>query len=247
MTSVTRPLTDEDLLDALPYGVLVLEADGTVLRATAPARELVPALQTAAVRSCGEIFSCRGADGPCESGCLVTRVAASGQPTPEIRIDTVGGASPGALWVTACPLPGARGTILHLRAGWRGDRRRRSEERWQPEPQLRIRVLGRTRVEALEDPLETDWLSQRPGEILKYLVCERARVVMVDEIAESIWPAAERSAVSNVRFAIHRLRLKLEPRRAPHDPPAFVVSRGGGYELDRERIWIDVDEFERQV
>lgn len=244
---MTRPISSDELLAALPYGVLVLEANGTVLFATPSARELLPGLATDAPRTCSELFSCSGPGGPCEGGCLVGRASDASQPLHEIRIDTAGGATPGALWVTAAPLPGGDRTMLHVRPGWRGDRRRRSESRWQHSPQLRIRMLGRTRVEALEDSLESDWISQRPGQILKYLVCERARVVMVDEVAESIWPHAGRGAVANVRYAIHRLRGKLEPRREPHDPPAFVISRGSGYELDRERVWIDADEFEREV
>lgn len=247
MTPVEEMPTADELLDALPYGVLALAPDGTIVRANMPARLLVPSLATAAVRSCRDVFSCAAPGGPCKQGCFAARAANSGGPAPEVRIDTPGGTSPGALWVTASPLTGGRGTVLHLRPGWRGDRRRRSAERWHTGPELSIRVLGRTRVEALEDSLDNDWLNQRPGQLLKYLVCERRRLVMVDEITESIWPDRGPHAVSNTRYVIHRLRTKLEPRRAAHDPPKFVVLRSGGYELDRERIWIDADEFERAV
>ena len=237
-----------ELLDALPYGVLVVRIDGTVVSANAPAHELAPALGTSSRRSCRDLFACQGPGGPCEGGCFVAGAAAARKPVPEVRIDTAGGIVPGALWVTVSPLPGRPGAILHLRPGWRGDRRRRSQDRRQTGPEHRIRVLGRTRVEALGDSLDDNWLSQRPGQVLKYLVCERKRIVMVDEIAESIWPDSGRRAVGNTRYAIHRLRGKLEPRRAPHLPPAFVVSSGsGGYTLDRDRLWIDADEFERAV
>lgn len=239
--------TPHELLDALPYGVIALTADGDVLHANAPARELVPQLGTAAADHCDELFDCQAPGGPCERDCLVARAAEATAPVPEMRVDTAGGASPGALWITASPLPHERGVLLHLRPGWRGDRRRRSEQRWQAAPELRIRALGPTRVEALEDSLDGGWLSQRPGQILKYLVCERGRVVMAEEIAESIWPDSGPRAVGNTRYAIHRLRSKLEPRRAAHDPPAFVVSSGGGYTLHRDRVWIDVVEFERAV
>lgn len=242
----TKP-TAAELLDALPYGVVALSSEGLVLRANATARDLVPGVATDVVANCHDMFCCTGPGGPCERGCFVTRVARSAGPSTEIRIDTAGGASPGALWVTASPLPGGDGAMLHLRPGWRGDRRRRSDEPWRTGPELRIRALGRTQVEALEDSFAGEWLSQRPGQILKYLVCERTRVVVVDEIAESIWPHAGRRGVANARYAIHRLRLKLEPRRAAHDAPAFVVSRGSGYALDRERVWIDADEFERAI
>jgi DNA-binding SARP family transcriptional activator len=243
---VTDPITAE-LLDALPYGVLALSEDGEILRFNAVARELVPGLAPGEVHSCHDLFSCKAPGGPCERGCFVARASHSTKPSPEIRIDTAGGVSPGALWATAAPLPAARGAMLHLRPGWRGDRRRRSEERWQTGPELRIRALGRTRVESLEDSFDGEWLRQRPGQILKYLVCERDRTVLVDEIADAIWPEAGRRAVNNTRFAIHRLRAKLEPRRPAHGPTAFVVSRGSGYALDRDRIWIDADEFERAI
>jgi len=239
--------TADELLDALPYGVIALDEGGAILRFNAPAKGLVPGLGTDDVSACAQLFSCRVRGGPCERRCLVARTAASSTPTPEMRVDAPGGVSPGALWITASPMPGRKGAIVHLRQGWRGDRRRRSEERWQTEPELRIRVLGRTEVQSVEDSFADDWLSQRPGQILKYLVCERARVVTVEEIAEAIWPGAGRRAVSNTRYAIHRLRAKLEPRRVAHEASAFVAFRGSGYALDRDRIWIDVDEFERAI
>lgn len=241
------PPTAAELLDGLPYGVMAVASDGTILRANAPAHELVPGLGTPAVARCSDLFACRAPGGPCERACFVAFTAGSLKASQEIRIDTPGGVSPGALWVTASPLVGRDGAILHLRPGWRGDRRRRSENRWSTGPELRIRALGHTRVEALQDSLDGDWLTQRPGLLLKYLACERSRVVLVDEIADALWPDSGRRAVANARYAIHRLRLRLEPRRAPHGTPSFVVSRGSGYTLASDRVWIDVDEFERAV
>lgn len=240
-------ISADELLDALPYGIIVLSDDRKVVHATAPAREYLPGDALPSSHSCSDLFSCQSPGGPCESGCLVTRAKRSSSPAPEMRVDTAGGTSPGALWITVSLLPERGVTILHLRPGWRGDRRRRWVERWSSEPQLRIRTLGRTHVEARDDSLESDWLSQKPGHVLKYLVCERERVVMVDEIGETIWPNSGRRAISNTRYAIHRLRMKLEPRRAAHDPATFVVARDGGYALDRKRLWIDVDEFEQEV
>jgi DNA-binding SARP family transcriptional activator len=237
----------DDLLDALPYGVVGLGSQGEITSANTAAHGLIPAIAEAQTQRCHDLFPCRAVGGPCERDCFALMAAQSGKPSPEIRIDTAGGIAPGALWVTAAPLPRGLGAILHLRPGWRGDRRRRSAGDVHDGPELRIRALGRTHVEAVDDSLDVDWLSQRPGQILKYLVCERSRVVMVDEIAETFWPDSGPRAVGNTRYAIHRLRLKLEPRRPAHVAPAFVIARGGGYALDRNRIWIDADEFERAV
>lgn len=244
-TDPSTPSADE-LLDALPYGVVALTQDGTIVRENVAARDLVPGLGTDTVRRCSDLFSCQVPGGPCEHSCFVARVAQARSPAPEVRVDAANGMPTGALWITASSTS-AGGTLLHLRPGWRGDRRRRSEERWYKQPQLRIHALGRTQIESADDSVTGDWLSQRPGQILKYLVCERARVVMAEEIAEAIWPDAGRRAVGNTRYAVHRLRSQLEPRRNPREEPAFVVSRAGGYALDRDRIWIDIDEFERAI
>jgi DNA-binding SARP family transcriptional activator len=236
-------------LDALPYGVLILGAEGVLLHANAAARTLVASIGTAAAQHCGALLGCRIEGGPCERSCMAERAAEAASPSPEIRVDMPGGVAPGALWVTAAPLQPGSGALalMHVRPGQRRDRRRRSEVRWMSGPELRIRALGRTHVEALEDSVDGRWLSQRPGQVLKYLLCNRERVVPVDEIAESIWPGSGRQTVANTRYVIHRLREKLEPRRLAYDSPTFVVAHSGGYALDREHVWIDVDDFEQGV
>ena len=143
---------------------------------------------------------------------------------PEVRIDTPGGHTPGALWVTAAPLPDSAGTlaILHLRPGERGDRRKRSDVRWLTGPDLRIWAFGPTHVEALNDSLDGQWLRQRPGQVLKYLLCNRSNVVLVDEIADSIWPGSGRQTVE---------------QRALRHPPAAREARAAapGARLARVR------------
>lgn len=238
--------TADELVAAIPHGVVTLAGDGAVLAANASAHGLVAALGTSAVDRCSDLFSCAVAGGPCERECLVARALRLGKPSQEVRIDA-DGTSPGAVWVTAAPLTTGRHAVLLLRPGSRRDRRQRSQERWRDEPDLRIRVLGTTQVSALADGLGGNWLGERPGRVLKLLVCERARAVTVDEIAEAVWPRRAVSAVSNVRYSIHRLRTKLEPARAAHSPASFVITRMEGYALNLERVWIDADEFERGV
>jgi DNA-binding SARP family transcriptional activator len=70
---------------------------------------------------------------------------------------------------------------------------------------------------------------------------------MADEIAESIWPGSGHGSLSNTRHVIHRLREKLEPHRRPHAKSSFVLAIGGGYALDLQSVWVDVEEFERSV
>jgi DNA-binding SARP family transcriptional activator len=154
----------------------------------------------------------------------------------------------GALWVTVAPL-GANGdrVVFHMRPGDSRDRRRRTTPHWTAGPQLRIYTLGRTTVESAEGPIGGNWLQHRPGQLLKYLLCERQRMVHADEIAESFWPGSDPGVLNNVRHFVHALREKLEPDRPKRAPSSFVVAGRGGYTFSRERVWIDADEFEAKI
>jgi DNA-binding SARP family transcriptional activator len=116
-----------------------------------------------------------------------------------------------------------------------------------PPPLLRIFTLGCTRVETPADELAGAWLEQRPGQLLKLLACERHRVVPTEGIAETLWPNPRTATPNTVRHFVHTLRERLEPGRPKHGRASLVVARRGGYVLDRERVWIDADEFELSV
>jgi DNA-binding SARP family transcriptional activator len=237
----------EDVLDRLPYGVVVVRA-GRVTEANTAAARLLWSLDAAErPERCDGLFACRAPGGPCEDGCLAERAAAGDAALPEIRIDTAPGASTSALWVTAAPLGTPGDVVLHLRPGDARDRRRRSDPHWLSGPELRISALGRTWVDSREGPLGGQWLHQRPGLLLKYLVTQRNRVVHGEEIADALWPGAGRAAIGNVRHFMHGLRQKLEPDRPKGTPSSFVVTVQGGYALERRHVRIDADLFEEAV
>jgi DNA-binding SARP family transcriptional activator len=111
-------------------------------------------------------------------------------------------------------------------------------------PELRLFALGDLRVEGASGSLGGAWLDQRPGQLLRFLVCRRGRITPADAIAEAIWPHVGSSAPNTVRYFVHALRDRLEPERARQAPSAFVECRRGGYALRRESVWIDADAFE---
>ena len=241
------PLAVRSLLDALPCGVVAVGPRGELLGANRAAHDLLPGLESDA-RRCGDLMPCSGPDGPCGAGCLAARAAQSDEALPEFRVDVARGDGPAsAVWVTGAPLRHRPGAVLHLRPGDARDRRRRTDPHWLAGPRLRLRVLGTTRVESEHGDLGGEWLHQRAGQLLKLLVCERRRVVPVDEIAETIWPGSGRTALGNTRYFVHRLRSRLEPAREGHGHSSFVIGTAGGYAIDRDRVWIDADEFERLV
>lgn len=228
----------------LPYGLVVVDEQGNVLRANPAAVEMGWRRgESDPPTACYEMFDCRRPDGPCHHGCLAQRAAQAGDTLPEIRIDTHTGSSVSAVWVTTTPLGLGTGVLFHLRPGDARDRRRRSEPHWIKGPELTIKALGRIRVDSREGPLGGNWLQQRPGQILKFLVCERDRVVQAEEIAEALWPFSGRQALSSVRHFIHGLRDKLEPGRSRRGGTPFIVTVRGGYAINRRHVRIDADVF----
>jgi DNA-binding SARP family transcriptional activator len=243
---VVVPPPQEAVIDALPYGLVVVQADHSILSSNAAARRFLPQLEDA--EHCHTAFSCRTPGGPCEHGCLATRAIARQGALPEIRIDMPPG--PGqltALWVTAAAIGRQPSAVFHLRPGDARDRRRRSDPHWLSGPELRITAFGRSRVDTPEGPLRGEWLQQRPGQLLKYLVCERNRVVPSDVIADNLWPGTGRQGLGNVRYFMHALREKLEPHRARGSRSAFIVTVQGGYAIDRRNVRIDADDFDEAI
>ena len=236
------------IYEHLPYGLVVVDGQGNVLSANPAAIEMGwGSSQASPPTACSEMFACRAADGPCHHGCLAQRAAQTGQVLPEIRINTLAGSPVSAVWVTATPLGVGTGVVLHLRPGDSRDRRRRSDPHWIKGPELTIKALGRIRVDSREGPLGGNWLQQRSGQILKYLICERDRVVQAEEIAEALWPMGGRQALSSVRHFIHGLRDKLEPGRSPRAGTPFIVTVRGGYAINRRHVRIDADVFTEAV
>lgn len=229
-----------------PYGMLVTDERGTVVTTNGAADELIDRRQEPRRLTCCTIFGCRER-APLEHTCLTELAIEARKPLPEIRID-LKGTPAGAAWVIVSTLrPDGSRVLFHLRPGDPGDRRRRTLPHWLSGPQLRIYALGRTRVRSGDGSLGGDWLQHRPGQLLKYLVCERNRAVHADGVAEALWPRSGAAGLNNLRHFVHALREKLEPGRPRRGPSSFVRAGRGGYSLERERVWIDADEFEEKV
>ena len=234
------------IFDRFPSGVVVLDFARRVVGFNASARGLLgESLDRTPLRCC-DLFGCGRAGTPLEGTCISALALERVGPIPEMRLDVEPHAGQTAgVWVTAASLGSAdAAVVLQLRAGMLGDRRRRTEPHWMGSSQLRVFTLGRTRIESGEGPMGGEWLAHRPGELLKYLVTERGRIVPLEELVDVFWPHAGRGGATNVRQAVHSLRERLEPKRLKHAPSAFILARKGGYELDQENVWIDAEDFE---
>ncbi len=230
----------DELFEGFPFGVVIGDRDRTLRSLNSAASEMLAELESEAPLTCCEAFGCREPGTPLEHGCITElALSAAGEALPEIRADI----GERAAWVTAKADRGGS-VIFHLRPGDRGDRRRRTDPHWLSGPKLEVTTLGRMRLANAGSSVAGQWLEQRPGQLLKYLLANRDRVVPSEELAEAFWPE-QPSSLNSVRHFIHVLRERLEPGRERRAPSSFIVARNGGYGLDRKRLRIDADEFER--
>jgi DNA-binding SARP family transcriptional activator len=248
-TAQDRPVLQQLLFEQLPTALLVTDESGNIVLVNETARAMLGPVLSRPHLKCCDILGCMQAGTPFARHCITRLALSRPRALPEVRVDLPAmGQETGSVWVIASELVGdERYAVLQLRPGVVGDRRRRTEPHWMGGPELRIITLGRMRLESGEGPLSGDWLGHRPGQLLKYLVCNRGRTVPLDEIIEVFWPDARSSRSTNVRQAIHLLRERLEPHRRKHQPSSFIAARNGGYELDGRSVWIDADEFEAGI
>ena len=233
------------MFESFPYGIAVSRRTGAIIAWNRALETIVNRDGRLSGSTCCELFGCRRPGGPLQDLCLTQAAARAGAKLPELRLNVpeLGG----ALWVTAAPLykDGSR-VVFQVRPARGVPAADAADPQVRP-PSLRIYTLGPLKVEAPAGVLSGEWLEQRTGQLLKFLACERHRVVATDEIAEAVWPRPRQATGNTVRYFVHELRNKLEPERARHARSSFVQARRGGYALNEESVWIDVDEFEARV
>jgi hypothetical protein len=247
-----RPQTaDEiarDVFDHFPYALLVLDRDGVLEQANElAAAALGRGLEPGSVRCC-ELFRCGAPGTPLAGGCL-TRIALDQSETlPEVRIELPGSDALPAAWVTASRLSaGGSRVAVQLRPGEAHDRRRGNVLKWTGGWDVRVHGFGQTRVEGPSGPLGGKWLAGRTGQVFKFLLCERHRLVPAEEIVENVWRESDERTAGNLRYYVHQLRSHLEPQRSKGSRQSLIVSRQGAYGLDLSRMWVDADAFEHHV
>jgi DNA-binding SARP family transcriptional activator len=240
-----------------PFGFVLTDGEGRVLSVNDRAATLLSADEgTPGPR---ELTCCELVCGPLnghgpsasDSSCLTRRAMRAGRALPEARIELTRSGGPSVVWVTASPIDVAQARVVfYLRPDDPQDDDLglpTAAEAPLEAPTLRINTLGRTRIELDGTDLGGEWLDQRPGQLLKYLICERHRVVTSDEIAEALWPQAGPLTRNSVRHQVHVLRERLEPDRIRRAVSRFIATRRGGYMVDPEQVWLDADQFEAEI
>lgn len=109
-----------------------------------------------------------------------------------------------------------------------------------PEPETGVRALTLGCTDLEGDDSCGRWLGQRPGRLLKFLICRRHRVVHAQDIAEALWGHGGFVSSGTVRQCVHELRQKAEAGRP--DACQLVVTRQCGYALS-PCVCVDADDF----
>jgi DNA-binding SARP family transcriptional activator len=230
---LTARVLAADVFDQFPNAIMVCDRGGRVVAANTRFR----AHTNAAVgeTTCCSLLGCLRPGTGLDTICVTAEVLARGAELSDLPVELAAG----RFRVSAAPLyEDFSHVIVELR--------RENREGAAP-GSLRLFTLGRLRVETGEGELAGDWLDGRPGQLLRFLACQRHNMASSDAIAEAIWPQAGPSAENSVRHFVHVLRARLEPQRGRGVPSAYVVRAHGGYALAKDRIWIDADEFESAV
>jgi DNA-binding SARP family transcriptional activator len=230
-------MPDADVFWRFPHGVLVLSRTGDVLAANPAARELLGhADQLRELLDLPEA----GASGRHPVAELASRVREG----DELTLDACSARSGRRLTLTALALDGDPPRIV---VQVRLRQREATPSPAAAPPPLRVLSFGRTVLQRGEEQARERWLEQRPGQLLKYLLCRRGEVVPTEAIAEALWPNGGPAAAGNVRHYVHRLRDELEPERGRRSTSTYVSAHRGGYRLEVERLQIDSVEFEQEL
>jgi DNA-binding winged helix-turn-helix (wHTH) protein len=105
-----------------------------------------------------------------------------------------------------------------------------------------VHALGRLSVSVSGKSRDGDWLQQRPGQVLRYLLASRGAAQRSEAIASALWPERGPSAVANVRYCIFKLREQLGERGETAD--SLITRDAAGYRIDLRRVELDVDAFQ---
>jgi DNA-binding SARP family transcriptional activator len=227
----------ELVFERFPHGLMVVDRSGALVACNDALRRLLQIRPAAPGRalSCCSLLGCGDRSTSLAEGCIARAALERTREHEGVRVRLPSSAQ--LVSVTATALDELRGhVVIEIVDGGPSVTSTAPPEVW-------VRTLGRTTVETQSARIHGAWLEQRPGELLKFLVAARHRVVSVEEITEAIWPEAPFTSKGTVRQLVHALRDRLEPERAAGQESRYIVANRGGYALNASRVAVDADEF----
>ncbi|GGG37191.1 AfsR/SARP family transcriptional regulator [Bizionia arctica] len=119
-------------------------------------------------------------------------------------------------------------------------------KRFQEEASIRIQTLGQFNLWRDNEKVDSkQWGRDKSIQLLQYLISNRQRHALHKEkIMDHLW---EEGDDRDFKVAMHGVNKVLEPERPSRTEPSFVIRQGVSYQLDLEKIWIDVEALEQYI
>ncbi|WP_167377700.1 AfsR/SARP family transcriptional regulator [Streptomyces malaysiense] len=118
-----------------------------------------------------------------------------------------------------------------------------------PPAYLSVCFFGRFATSVGGVPVER-WRAGKSRSLFQYLMLHRNRVMTRDQLRDALWPEAEwRASSSSLKVACCGARSTLGASKQPAGTgaPIRLLHRDGGYLLDADDAWCDIEEFRERV
>ena len=119
-------------------------------------------------------------------------------------------------------------------------------KQFQKDAVIRIQTLGQFNLWRENKKVDSkQWGRDKTVQLLQYLISNRQRHALHKEsIMEHLW---EEGDDRDFKVALHGINKVLEPNRPSRTEPSFVIRQGVSYQLDLDKIWIDVEALEQYI
>ncbi|MGB1308153.1 MAG: AfsR/SARP family transcriptional regulator [Oceanihabitans sp.] len=111
---------------------------------------------------------------------------------------------------------------------------------------IRMQTLGQFNLWLHNQKIDSKkWGRDKTVQLLQYLISNRQRNALHKEkIMDHLW---EDGDDRDFKVALHGVNKVLEPDRPARTEPSFVIRQGISYQLDLEKVWIDVEALEQYI
>ena len=111
---------------------------------------------------------------------------------------------------------------------------------------IRIETLGNFVVWRNQQKIDNkEWGRDKTIQLLQYLVSYRQRNALHKEkIMDNLW---EDWNDRDFKVALHGINKGLEPNRPSRTEPIFIIRQGVSYQIDLDKVWIDVEVLEKYI
>lgn len=117
---------------------------------------------------------------------------------------------------------------------------------FQENAKIRIETLGNFCVYRNQHKIDAKEFSRdKTIQLLQYLVCNRQKNALhKEQIMDGLW---EDWNDRDFKVALHGINKALEPERLSRTEPQFIIRQGVSYQIDLDKVWIDVEALEKYI